>query len=66
MANPFFIRFLTMIIGFLVECVEVMREAHQGQRRKSGDPYEKHPLAVAAMYPRFVPMILFARVLSSS
>ena len=36
-------------VQLLRQAFEVSREAHEGQTRKSGEPYITHPLAVATM-----------------
>ncbi|HEX6353789.1 MAG TPA: bifunctional (p)ppGpp synthetase/guanosine-3',5'-bis(diphosphate) 3'-pyrophosphohydrolase [Actinophytocola sp.] len=36
-------------LGLLQRAYDVAEEAHRGQRRKSGDPYITHPLAVATI-----------------
>jgi GTP diphosphokinase / guanosine-3',5'-bis(diphosphate) 3'-diphosphatase len=36
-------------VGLLERAYEVAERCHQGQRRKSGDPYITHPLAVATI-----------------
>ncbi len=37
------------------ESIQVMRESHEGQRRKSGELFETHPLAVARIYRSIYP-----------
>ena len=46
------------------EAFEFAREAHAGQKRKSGEPYIIHPIAVAVLLPKswsWEPILLLQR-----